>query len=146
MYCEDCKAEVEIRTIWTWIGDPGVTNGVQDIQVWECSVCGGENLREKDIETMIGRYCIVRTFSAGVFAGILASREGKEAIVTGARRLWYWKGASSLSQLAMEGTKSPSSCKFAMPVAEVLLTEVIEIIPATDDALQSIQEVPDWKM
>ena len=49
------------------------------------------------------KYVIVRTYSAGVFAGTLESKEGKEVILSNARRLWYWKGAASLSQLAMEG-------------------------------------------
>lgn len=94
---------------------------------------------------MIGKYCIVRTHSAGVFAGTLASRNGQEVVVTGARRIWYWDGAASLSQLAMEGTKSPANCKFAVPVAEVLLLQAIEIIPTTEAARKSIQEVPEWK-
>jgi hypothetical protein len=93
---------------------------------------------------MIGKYCIVRTFSAGVFAGFLESRDGKEAILTDARRIWYWEGAASLSQLAMEGTTKPDKCKFPCAVNQVLLTEVIEIIPCTDIAINSIKNVPVW--
>lgn len=94
---------------------------------------------------MIGKYCIVRTYSAGVFAGILKSRYGKEATLTDSRRIWYWDGASSLSELAMKGTTKPQKCKFPCPVDEVLLTEVIEIIPCTELAEMSIREVPEWK-
>jgi hypothetical protein len=94
---------------------------------------------------MIGKYCIVRTYSAGVFAGILASRDGKEAIVKDARRIWYWSGAASLSQLAVDGTSEPNHCKFPVAVEEVLLTEVIEVIPCTERAEKSIREVPIWK-
>lgn len=94
---------------------------------------------------MIGKYCIVRTYSAGVFAGILKSREGKEAELTDARRIWYWSGAASLSQLAMEGTKDPQNCKFPCAVSEVLLTEVIEIIPCTVNAENSIRGVKVWE-
>ena len=50
------------------------------------------------------KYVIVRTYSAGVFAGNLKSRDGKEVTLTNARRLWYWSGAASLSQLAVAGT------------------------------------------
>ncbi len=91
------------------------------------------------------RMCIVRTYSAGVFAGELFSLVGKHAIMHNARRLWYWTGAASLSQLAMEGTKSPQSCKFPCVVNRVELTEVIEVIEMTDDAVKSINEVPVWK-
>ena len=94
---------------------------------------------------MIGRYCMVRTYSAGVFAGTVKERNGKEAVLTDARCIWYWDGAASLSQLATEGTSKPQNCKFPCPVAEVLLTEVVEIIPITDAAAKSIAEVPVWK-
>lgn len=74
---------------------------------------------------------IVRTYSAGVFFGEIVSRNGKEAKMRNARRLWYWEGAASLSQLAMEGTSKPGGCKFPVAVKEVTLTEVIEVIEAT---------------
>ena len=95
---------------------------------------------------MVGKYCIVRTYSAGVFAGTVASRDGKEVTLNGARRIWYWTGAASLSQLATKGTSSPKTCKFPCAVEEVLLTEVIEIIPITLVARKSIEGVPVWEM
>jgi len=91
-----------------------------------------------------GTHVIARTYSAGVFAGTLKSRDGKEAVLTDARRIWYWSGAASLSELATKGTSNPGGCKFPVPVAEVLLTEVIEIIPTTETARKSIDEVPTW--
>jgi len=95
---------------------------------------------------MIGKHVIVRTYSAGVFAGILKSRDGKEVVMTNARRLWYWDGAASLSQLAIDGVSKPETCKFPAPVAEILLTEVIEIIPTTQSARESIDGVKAWEM
>ena len=94
---------------------------------------------------MIGKTCIVRTDSAGVFLGTVKERSGKEVLLTDARRIWYWDGAATLSQLANEGTSNPGNCKFPAPVAEVLLTEAIEIIPATEAAIASIAAVPVWK-
>jgi hypothetical protein len=93
---------------------------------------------------MIGKYCMVRTYSAGVFAGYLKERNGKEAILTEARRIHYWDGAASLSQLATDGTSKPEKCRFPIPVSEVLLTEVIEIIPITEKAKESINGVGIW--
>lgn len=93
---------------------------------------------------MIGRVCMVRTYSAGVFLGTLKERNGKEVTLTDARRIWYWDGAASLSQLATTGTSKPKNCKFPAPVAEVFLTEAIEIIPATEAAIASIAAVPVW--
>jgi len=93
---------------------------------------------------MIGKYVLCRTYSAGVFAGILKSRAGKESVLTDARRIWYWSGAASLSQLATEGTSDPKNCKFPCAVSEVLLTETVEIIPTTYMAERSIKGVPIW--
>ena len=88
---------------------------------------------------------IVRTQSAGVFAGVIKSRKGSEIILTNARRLWYWSGAASLSQLAVDGVSNPSSCKFPVAVPEVTLLGVIEILPLSDKAKASIDAVPVWK-
>ena len=90
-------------------------------------------------------YVIVRTYSAGVFAGELVRREGKEVELKNARRLWYWAGASSLSQLAMEGVKRPNDCKFPREVSSVILTEAIEILPVTEAARLSIAGVKVWE-
>ena len=91
------------------------------------------------------RYVIVRTLSAGVFAGTLFSRRRQEVVLTNARRLWYWKGASSLSQLAMEGVKCPSECKFPCEVLRVELIQAIEILDVTPAARKNIAEVPIWR-
>ena len=89
-------------------------------------------------------YVIVRTFSAGVFAGYLESRNGREVVLTNARRLWYWAGAASLSEMAMSGTKLPAECKFPVAVDRVLLLEAIEILDCTEAARTSIEGVPVW--
>ena len=90
-------------------------------------------------------YVIVRTYFAGVFAGTLESRNGKEVVMTKARRLWYWTGAASLSQLAQSGTSSPATCKFPELVDRVLLTEAIEILDVAPAARKIIEGVPVWR-
>ena len=90
-------------------------------------------------------YVIVRTYSAGCFAGELESREGKEVTLRSARRLWSWAGAATLSQLATTGTSQPSRCKFPPSVDRIVLTEAIEIIDVTDAARKSIESVPVWE-
>jgi hypothetical protein len=91
-------------------------------------------------------YQIVRTYSAGVFAGYVEKRKGKVVTMRNVRRIWYWDGAATLSQLAMEGTCKPENCKFAMPVNRIVLTEAIEILDCTAKAQQSIEEVKEWKV
>lgn len=90
------------------------------------------------------QYVIVRTYSAGCFAGYLKSRQGKEVELVEARRLWYWAGAASLSELAQRGTSRPGECKFPVPVDRIILTEAIEIVDVTSEAQASIEGVPIW--
>ena len=92
-----------------------------------------------------GQYVICRTYSAGVFAGTLVSRKGQEVTLKQARRLWYWDGAASLSQLAMEGVTAPEKCKFPIEVTSVTLLQAIELLPVTKQARASISQVPIWK-
>lgn len=91
-------------------------------------------------------YVIVRSESAGVAAGILntRSRDGSRAVLTGARRIWYWAGAASLSELATLGTSRPDDCKFPAPVDVVELLGVIEVLAVTPKARTSIERVPVW--
>lgn len=92
------------------------------------------------------KYCIVRTYSAGVFAGYLKEQNGKEGTVLQARRLHYWDGAASLSQLSQEGVTKPENCRFPVEMPGVILTEIIEVIPCTEKARLNIANVPVWKV
>ena len=89
-------------------------------------------------------YAVVRTYSAGVFAGFIKSEKGQEVELINARRIWYWEGAASLSQLAVDGTSKPEKCKFPQEV-NVRLKQVIEILPCSEKAQKSIEGVPVWK-
>lgn len=90
-------------------------------------------------------YQIVRTYSAGVFAGYVKSRNGQEVVMKKARRLWYWAGAASLSQLAQEGTSKPKECKFPCEVDTITLINAIEVLDVTDKAKKSIGGVDIWQ-
>lgn len=92
------------------------------------------------------KYVIARTYSAGVFAGYLEKKVGKEVVLTNARRLWAWYGAASLSQLAVDGTSKPADCKFPTEVPRVELTEVIELLDVTEKARLSIASVKVWSV
>lgn len=98
------------------------------------------------MEKFIGKKVIIRGDRSGVFFGTLAEREGQEVRLENCRRLWYWDGAASISQLALDGTKKPGSCKFTVTVDEIVITDAIEIIPCTETAVASIEGVKEWKM
>ena len=91
------------------------------------------------------KYVIVRTQSAGVFAGYLESRTGQEVVMLDARRIWFWSGAASLSQLAIDGTSKPDECKFPEAVSRVELLQAIEILDVTEKAKKSIESVKVWQ-
>lgn len=104
-----------------------------------------EDNQEEPPTVEVGADVIMRTYSAGVFLGTLKSLKEKTGVLNNAIRLWYWDGACSLSQLAMDGTKSPSNCKFAVPVSEVVLNDVIEVLAVTIKAKRSIRGTESWK-
>jgi hypothetical protein len=89
-------------------------------------------------------YVIIRTYSAGVHAGYLKEKDVKEVTLVDARRIWYWEGAASLSQMAVDGVSKPEKCKFSVPVFKIELT-AIEIIYCTGKAQKNIEGVTEWK-
>lgn len=94
---------------------------------------------------MKNKNVIIRTRSAGVFAGELdAPIKDNVVELKNARRLWYWDGAATLSQLSVHGTSKPNKCKFPCTVPSVTLFEVIEVLPLSDEAKKSIDSVPVW--
>ena len=92
---------------------------------------------------MQGKHAIIRTYSAGVHAGTVKSINGKEVILTDARRLWYWKGAFTLNAVANDGVDKGS--KISAPVPEILLTEAIEVIPTSEAAQKNLTEFEIFK-
>lgn len=93
----------------------------------------------------IGQYVIVRTYSAGVFAGTLKQRLGKKVLLENCRRLWRWHTANngiSLSEVAVYGinhTNSKICC--VEPTKEV---EDIEISPCSEISRKSIEGAKDY--
>jgi hypothetical protein len=90
---------------------------------------------------------IVRCDRAGVFFGKVESFDEKTLVATisNARRVWYWSGAASLSQLAIDGTSKPSECKFPEALSMIKVSEVLEVIPCTEKAVKSLNSVKAWK-
>lgn len=87
---------------------------------------------------------LIRTYSAGVHFGELVSRNGKEVELKNARRLWSWKGACSLSQVAIDGVDTKES-NISIVVPSILLTEAIEIIKMSEKSAKQMMEAPAWK-
>lgn len=114
-----------------------VVNGIEYVRK------GSQEYAAEKVDGM--EYCIVRTYSAGVFAGYVKSYNGQEVVMVDSRGIWYWDGACGLSQLAVDGTSEPKNCKFTVAVKNRVLTQVIEIIPCSEKARKSILGVAIWK-
>ena len=94
-------------------------------------------------KTKAPAFVIVRSQGAGAWAGYLVSRDGREVKLERARRLWRWRGASCLSEIAAKGVSMPADCKFSVPVSVDILTAV-EVIQTTPEAQASVEGVPVW--
>jgi hypothetical protein len=90
---------------------------------------------------------IVRANGAGVFFGNVAeeNEQAQTVVMTDVKRLWYWDGASSLSELAEHGVACPEKCKFTCNVSRIKVYNVLEILDVTEEAEASINGVKEWK-
>lgn len=88
---------------------------------------------------------IIRGDRSGVFYGELENRNGQEVKLRNCRRLWYWDGACSISELAKTGTKRPDNCKFTVSIDNIEILDAIEVIECTDISIKSIESVEEWK-
>lgn len=88
---------------------------------------------------LLGRRVLVRTYSAGVHIGTLASVNPDNAMechLTNALRLWKWEGGGlSLSAVAHNGIMGGRLNR----TDEVTLTNAIEYIPTTEEAEASYE-------
>lgn len=91
-------------------------------------------------------YRIFRCDRSGVFFGKVKKQHGQHLIMSNVRWIWWWEGAASLAQLAMEGVKKPDRCKFPCEIPELEVEDYIMSIPCTEEAVKSIQSVPVWEV
>jgi len=101
-----------------------------------------ENKVQENSISLIGEYVIIRTYSAGVWAGVLKEKVKNEVYLANARRLFYWSNIEgmSLSGISLNGIDSSKS-KICAPV-DIVWLEAIEIIPCTDKAKKTIINQP----
>ena len=95
------------------------------------------------------RAVLIRSYAAGVHFGYLAEEKftesGKVVKLINTRRVWYWDGAASLSQMALSGVTKPENCKFSVEIAENEIVNVLETIPLTKESLENLYGVKVWK-
>lgn len=95
-------------------------------------------------QVMAGRYCIARCQDAGVHAGIVEWHNGRSAYLRRSRRLWKWRvpmgKGSFLSGVAVHGIDQSDSK--VGDVVDILLADVCELIPCSEESERSIDSAP----
>jgi hypothetical protein len=94
-------------------------------------------------------YVIARCRDAGVHAGYLVSTNKSHTVLRDARRIWYWTGAASLSEIAVYGLNpaKSSASKIAAPVKSVRLrdSDICELTVCTDEGRASVEGAATWR-
>ncbi len=95
------------------------------------TVDGVEYVRQADV----GLRVLVRCRNAGVHVGTLESRANGVLVLLRANRIWRWRGANTLSEVAVRGVNRDEYTRIACEVPKITLTEsdVCEVIPASED-------------
>jgi hypothetical protein len=90
---------------------------------------------------------LIRSHQAGVFYGEIECDVNDAYIIKlkNARQIWYWEGAATILELSKYGTSKPNACKFTVVVDSITICNVVEIIPCTKQAMDSIDSVPEWR-
>lgn len=87
---------------------------------------------------------IVRCDRAGVFYGEIKERKGDEVTMINVRKIWCWRGANAVEELAMNGSARIGECNITVTVPEMTVMQAIQIIPCTDKAVANLDSAKEW--
>lgn len=89
-------------------------------------------------------YVVIRTYSAGVHVGYLENlnEETQTVKLVNARRIRYWKGALTLSEVSKSGISKES--RLSEEVDKIILLEAIEVLFATPEAKVILRTIPAY--
>lgn len=142
--------EVEINGI-KYIPKDSQETTITPLSATRLKWCGEVFVKETVIPTNEDglKAVLIRSYAAGVHFGYLKDEKfteaGKVVTLVNTRRVWYWDGAASLSQMALEGVKKPENCKFSVVLPENEIVNVIETIPLSEYALNNLYKIAIWK-
>ena len=126
-------------------------------EINEVEINGTKYVRKDSIQSESLAQCVdglkpvlIRSYAAGVHFGYLKEEKfteaGKVVTLVKTRRVYYWSGAASLSQIALEGVTNPNDCKITVEIAENEIVNVIETLPLTEKAFKILNSVKIWKI
>lgn len=88
------------------------------------------------------KFVIIRTRDAGVHVGFLTQHEGSEVVLAKASRLWRWRGANTLNEVAMRGVDDGYS-RISEQVPSITIVGVCEVIQCSPEAEANLSR-PRW--
>ena len=93
---------------------------------------------------LIGKKIIARIDRAGVFHGTLDYIDNEIIRIKDARRIYYWNGALSVTDIAAKGI---TGGKVTIPVTtvEFMSGKIIELNECSEEASKSIEAIKPWK-
>lgn len=86
---------------------------------------------QRMVNAMIGKYVVVRTYSAGVHVGVLESHNGSVVTLTESKRIWSWTGANTLNEIANHGVQKGS--RVSESVVRNTLSGAIETLECSNE-------------
>ena len=97
-------------------------------------------------EHVLGRDCIIRGDRSGVFFGCVTriDPDMNTLELERAIHIWSWQGAANTAELAAHGVGKPNECKFVAAPDRIQIWDVIEVIPCSAAAAESLSNVPLW--
>lgn len=102
-------------------------------------------LKSIKMTNLIGKKIIARIDRAGVFHGTLAAKDAEITTMTDVRRIYYWKGALSVTDMSVTGVKAGSKITLPAKRVEFETGRIVELIECTDEASKSIESIKPWK-
>jgi hypothetical protein len=92
----------------------------------------------------VGKYAIIRSYTSGVHFGKIKQIEHEVVALTEARRIHYWDGANSCTDIAIGGILNKKDSRVAAALDEHLIQGVNEVIPCSDKAIECLKSFPIW--
>jgi hypothetical protein len=87
---------------------------------------------------------LVRCRNSGVNVGVIVRRDGSEITLEGSHKIWRWRGANTLHELAANGASMTDYTRISEPApGEVVLLDAVEIIECSPKAADNLRR-PRW--
>lgn len=109
-----------------------------------------ENFNQINPKGNVGRICLIRSVNSGVHFGKVIDEfytpVGKSVILKDSRRIHYWSGAASLTQVANDGIGNKEISKISQKISKIEIVDVCEMLPMSNKAIKQLDSHPVWEI